>query len=212
MQLTNYIQVITMRFMVKFMIMKEKIKIELKPIEFEGIIIKPSRGVYKCPFNCANPSYPTPKWKTEKGFIRHLESCYNRPSIIAKQKEEKAQVLDNFEKIKHEYLPTIKYKIGDNIWWVRRIVVKDTHEWRFNRSVRVRYEQVLKFEAQNSTINSVDFEEPFGNVTLDNIERLVLFNNSIRLSDIMSKDDAIRVAKEKTLADEKWREECSSYR
>jgi hypothetical protein len=78
--------------------------------------------------------------------------------------------------------------------------------------VRVRYEPILKFEAQKSIISSVDFEEPFGNVTLDNIERLVLFNNSIRLSDIMSKDDAIRVAKEKTLADEKWREECSSYR
>ena len=101
--------------------MKEKSKIELKPIEFEGLKIKPSRGVYKCPFNCSNPNYPTQKWKTEKGFIRHLESCYKRPSFISKQNEDKKKLLDEFEEIKKEYLPTIKYKIGDNIWWVRRV-------------------------------------------------------------------------------------------
>ena len=38
-------------------------------------------------------------------------------------------------------------KIGDEIFYINRIVVKDTHEWRGNRSVKVRYEQVLRFEA-----------------------------------------------------------------
>ena len=185
---------------------------ELKDIIFEGITIKPKNGVYKCPFKCGNPGYPTPKWKTEKGFLKHLNSCYKRPSLITKQENDKQELLDELEKVKQEYLPTIKYKIGDKIWFVRKIVEKDTHEWRFTRLVKVRYEPILRFDAEETTIRSINFDEPYFHVTLENIGRLLYFNNGIRSSDIMNKEDAFRIAKEKTILDKEYRDECSRYR
>lgn len=119
---------------------------------------------------------------------------------------------DGFEKIKQQYLPTLKYKIGDKIWYVREILVKDTHEWRFNRLVKVRYEPELKYVAEEATINSINFEEPGYSISIENIERLLYFNHGIKLNSIASKEDAIRIAKEKTIADEKYREECSRLR
>lgn len=33
------------------------------------------RGKYRCPQRCGHPDYPQPSWTTEKGFLKHLESC-----------------------------------------------------------------------------------------------------------------------------------------
>ena len=60
--------------------------IALPTIDFEGVSVKPSRGVYRCPFGCGDPRYPVPKWKTEKGFRAHMEQCWRRPSRIQPRK------------------------------------------------------------------------------------------------------------------------------
>lgn len=57
--------------------------------EFEGHTIKRSGKFFRCPFNCGDPRFPRPKWKTLRGIKGHLDSCYNRPSAIAKREEAK---------------------------------------------------------------------------------------------------------------------------
>lgn len=32
-------------------------------------------GYYRCPNPCSNPNYPKPKWKSDKGFAKHLDGC-----------------------------------------------------------------------------------------------------------------------------------------
>jgi hypothetical protein len=190
---------------------------ENKEVYFEGVKIKPTKaGFYKCPFGChTNTGYPAPKWKTEKGFIRHLEKCNMRPSLIKikeDKQQEKLKELNNrkdiLESLKDEFLKTFNYKIGDSISFVKRIVVKDTHEWRWNRSVKVRYEPILKFEAVRTNISSINFSLPEETPTIENISKFVYFNNGIYLSEILKYEDAVRIAKEKTLSDEIYREEC----
>ena len=195
-------------------------KTAVTEIEFEGKIIKPSKtGIYKCPFGCGRKDYPAPKWKTEKGFMRHLENCYMRPSAVEKRNNEKQQKNNDqiernniLETLKDLFIATLKYKIGDEISFVKKVVVKDTHEWRGNRSVKVRYEPVLRFDAIKTTISSINFKEPDTIPTIENMTKFVYFNNGIRLSEIIKYEDAIKIAKEKTIADEQYRHESSMLR
>ena len=103
-------------------------KTAVTEIEFEGKIIKPSKtGIYKCPFGCGRKDYPAPKWKTEKGFMRHLENCYMRPSAVEKRNNEKQQKNNDqiernniLETLKDLFIATLKYKIGDEISFVKK--------------------------------------------------------------------------------------------
>lgn len=54
----------------------------LPVVEFEGKEIKPSRGVYYCPYGCGRSDYPKPSWKTE-----HLVDCLMSPSALAATQE-----------------------------------------------------------------------------------------------------------------------------
>ena len=49
--------------------------------QIEEAVAKPHAGVYRCPWDCGTPGYPAPKWKTEAGFRKHLESCRERPTV-----------------------------------------------------------------------------------------------------------------------------------
>lgn len=194
---------------------------ENKEIIFEGIKIKPTKmGIWKCPFGCHNDNrFAAPKWKTEKGFIGHLEKCYMKPSAVEKRNNEKQQKNNQqnernniLETLKDSFIATLKYKIGDEISFVKKVVVKDTHEWRGNRKVRVRYEPILRFDAIKIIISSINFKEPDIIPTIENMNQFVYFNNGIKLSDIMNYEDAIKIAKEKTIADEQYRHESSMMR
>lgn len=58
----------------------------MENVEFEGLVIKPNRGVYRCPWGCGNPGFPPPKWKTPGGILGHLKKCPNKPDKIEKPK------------------------------------------------------------------------------------------------------------------------------
>ena len=196
---------------------------ENKEIEFEGIKIKPNKtGYYKCPFGChTNSSYPKPKWKTEKGFRKHLEGCFMKPSEVEKcdiekkkKYNEQLERINILESLIPEFLEKFEYKIGDEISYVQKVIVKDTHEWKGERYVRVRYEPILRYDAINTTVRSIHFSEQDITPTIENIRNLVYFNFSsdTRLSIVVKKHDAVKIAKEQTDKDEQYRNECSMLR
>jgi len=126
----------------------------LPEIEFEGKIVKPTKtGIYRCPFNCQRSGYPALKWKTEKGFMQHMEKCTGKPSY---KKEVDIRVSENIEKSKKlidEFL--INHPIESSIFISTYYVTKPTHVQKFNRMVRVRYEEERRYYAAEITINSL---------------------------------------------------------
>jgi hypothetical protein len=129
----------------------------LPVIDFDGTQVKPSRhGVYKCPFKCNNSGYADPTWKTEKGFRQHMTKCPKRPSFLKDKQEKEAAEIAAFEPFKAEILASLDIKIGDKISVVKEWIIKPTHEQRFNRMVRVRYEAVKRFEGMEVVINKID--------------------------------------------------------
>lgn len=134
--------------------MTPKEKPVLPEIEFEGKIVKQSRnGFYRCPFNCHNGSFGAPKWKTEKGFRQHMEKCTGKPSFKNKVDQ---KTLDNIEasnKLIDSFL--IDHPIGTKLIISTYRVTKPTHKQRFNRMVKVRYEEERRYFDTEITINSL---------------------------------------------------------
>ncbi len=128
---------------------------ELLEIEFMGKKIKPRGGFYKCPYACGDSRYPQPKYKTEQGFIKHLNGCRLNPDLLKKRADEKLEQ----EKVMQEKIKTIvdgcNRKIGDKIFYVQEITTKPTHENRFGRMVRVRYEAEKYFSAREAFIEAI---------------------------------------------------------
>lgn len=159
---------------------------ELPNIDFDGKIVKPnSQGYYKCPYGCGVGSgYPLPKWKTEKGFRQHMEKCSNRPSYVKSKIEKHTNDLELLEKMKTELIPTLPYKIGQKIIYVKEIIVKPTHVQRGNRMVHVRYEEEKRFEAREEELISIDVKY-FGSVPSD-IYHYILLNRNISPTSLCS--------------------------
>lgn len=170
---------------------------ELPEIEFEGKVVKPKRGIYKCPFKCsAHSGYAERTWKTEKGFRKHMTECYKRPSFEKSKQDKEAAERAAFEPIRDEILASLDIKVGDKIAVVKEWIVKPTHEQRFNRMVRVRYEAVKRFEGIEIEIRKIDVR-PTSLTDKDFIKRNNLYiNDEFRLSDISS---SIEVAKLKAI-------------
>lgn len=169
-------------------------------IEFEGKIVKPKSGHYKCPYKCGRPDYPQPKWKTESGFRQHMEKCTGKPSYKKAQAERNDERKKQFEAIQAEVLSNFEYKIGDVVCYVKELILKDTHEQRGTRMVRVRYEAVKKFEARQEEIKSIDFLDchPLSVSTTQYVrDNSLRLNKHISLSSIRSNmDEATRSASE----------------
>lgn len=154
-------------------------------IDFEGKLVKPSKhGVYRCPFKCSSSGYPEPTWKTEKGFRKHMTSCGKRPSFQKDKQEKEAAEIAAFEPIRAEILASVDLNVGDKIAVVKEWIVKPTHEQRFNRMVRVRYEAVKRFEGIEIVINKIDVRPS----TLPNKEwiknQCLYINDEFRLMDV----------------------------
>lgn len=135
-----------------------KQKKQLPEIDFEGKIVKPSKaGFYRCPYSCHRADYPQPKWKTENGFRKHMESCSGKPS--AKKKAEEARNARLSEYIEKGNLMISKflseYPIGSEIFISAYYVTKPTHVQRGNRMVKVRYEEERKYFARKVTVQTV---------------------------------------------------------
>lgn len=167
---------------------------ELPDIEFEGKLVKPKRGIYKCPFKCsAHSGYPEKTWKTEKGFRKHMTECYKRPSFEKDKQDKEAAERAAFEPIKAEILASVDIKIGDKIAVVKEWIVKPTHEQRFNRMVRVRYEAVKRFEGIEIEVRKIDVR-PTSLTDKEFIKRNNLYiNDEFRLSDISSSIDVAKL-------------------
>ena len=104
-------------------------------IEFDGKIVKPNKsGFYKCPFNCGDPRYPKPKWKTEKGFRQHMEKCSKRPSFISSKIEKEKNDLELIEKMKLELLTTLPFKVGDKI-----ICINDIYSFEKDKEYSIEF-------------------------------------------------------------------------
>lgn len=194
---------------------------EPKAINFEGKLVTPTAtGIYRCPYNCGQKGYPAKKWKTEKGFIKHTTECHKRPSAVNKKQEAELQRIDlvndwknTLEYLKEELLYSLNIKVGQEVYWVRRIVVQDTHEWRGNRSVKVRYEPVLSFVPEITTISTFTFSEPTKEPDLDYAKQLLLINNVVHYTALVdSFEEAKVMAFEKTKNDEDYRKHSSMLR
>ena len=129
----------------------------LPTIDFEGKKVKPRRGYYYCPYDCSDPRYPERKWKTEKGFRKHMEKCPSCPSAELREAQEKKQREEANEIKGKEAIASITQKIGDKVYYVHKYIVKPTHEWRRSRKVHVRYDAVIKYSAETAIIDSISY-------------------------------------------------------
>lgn len=182
---------------------------ELPVIEFDGKQVKPSKhGVYKCPFKCGNPSYSEPTWKTEKGFRQHMVKCHKRPSYLKDKQDKEAAEIAAFEPIKTEILASIDIKLGDKIAVVKEWIIKPTHEQRFNRMVRVRYDTVKRFEGMEIVVNKIDVR-PSTLPNKDWIKSQCLYiNDEFRLMDVWP---SLEKAKEQASEQQKAYDEACKF-
>jgi len=104
-------------------------------------------------------------------------------------------------------MSSLEYKVGDLICYVKETIVQDTHEWRGDRRVKVRYEAVKKFEAKQAEITSIDFMDchPLSVSTVEYVRTNSLrFNRHISLLDLATSMDAAKIiaaAKQKAYDD-----------
>jgi hypothetical protein len=171
-------------------------------IEFDGKIVKPDkRGFYRCPFRCGSPNYPQPKWKTEKGFRKHMSKCPNSPSQLKIKTESLNKYYKDLEMQKIEALKNVEQKIGDRIFYVLEEITKPTHVQRFNRMVRVRYEPEKRFMAGETIINKIDFNGQ------------VLFNGAIPLHSLYSSMEEAKTKAERLQKEyDDWLKMCDMCR
>ena len=188
-------------------------------ITHENIKIFKKGNYWICPNDCHDKRYPKPKWKTEKAFKRHLDNCHLMPSKIkdAKKKEsEKSQLLDyrlkEIERLKQDFLLNVGIKIGKEVTYIREIIVKPTHVNRNGRMVKVRYEPVLKHEAITEVVNTISFNKPTRDITIDEMKNLLVINNSISFYSLTEKEKAIEEANQKTKSDFEHRRVSSLFR
>jgi hypothetical protein len=138
--------------------MKEKEPVELETIYFEDKKIPPGRdGQYKCPFKCGRAGYPSRRWKTMAGFMKHLNECPR--SAVGRKKAEERDTLARIaaEEYKAKALAAIGHRIGDTIHFVREIIVKPEYEQRGSRQVRMRYEPLKRFVGKTDRIERIDW-------------------------------------------------------
>lgn len=126
----------------------------LPEIEFDGKIVKPTGGKYKCPYRCQAKGYPVPSWKTVKGIKNHLMTCLCSPAAIARKASNEASMAEQ-ARIKGEVeAARLGLKIGDEIFYVTHTVTAPTHVQRFGRLVRVRYEELRNYYGARGRIES----------------------------------------------------------
>lgn len=172
----------------------------LPEIDFEGTIVKPSKnGYYKCPFKCHDQRYAAPKWKTEKGFRKHMKKCPKNPAVLKKER----QFLDkHYEELKAKALESCPYKLGQRIYFIRQVVTHPQYEYRYGKSVRVRTYDEGYYSAMEATITKIeviDRRNRFMN------EYPVTINGTIDVEHVYpSREEALAAAKEKTEAWETW--------
>jgi len=144
------------------------------------------RKFFYCPHKCGDPRFPRPKWKTENGYNNHLKKCPNRPEEIARLESIRLKREEEMKRKSEIMLESFPYEIGDEIILVSYRITKPTHEQRFTRMVRVRYEEERRYFSEKTTVKTVEVRQGSLVVNCD-------FNNKIWDGDI---DSAKREAAE----------------
>lgn len=92
-------------------------------------------------------------------------------------------------------------EVGDTINYVREIIVKPEYEWRGTRRVRARYEAVKRYEASTAEVVEVRGESAriFGGMVYDDMI-------------CATKEDAVKLASERTKGDQEHRDFSSRCR
>lgn len=181
---------------------------ELPIINLDGIEIRPKGGVYRCPNKCGTKGYPSPKWKTEKGFRSHLDKCYMRPSEVLKRKSKKADQdeceknrLEELAIVGKEKLKECPLSIGDAIYFVVSNETGPTHVQRGSRMVRVRYEAIISYHATCEIIERRLWNGSF------------IYNGRVSESELFGTyDQAKNEASRRTKGNVDYRKQCSDLR
>ncbi len=100
------------------------------------------------------------KLKTENGYRKHIHIHEERERKILQARENRDkesiihqnELLDKVNELKESGLFTIKFNPGDKVFLSTYLVTKPTHEKRWNRIVRVRYEEERKYYADKFTV------------------------------------------------------------
>lgn len=127
---------------------------ELPAIDFEGTLVRPKSGKYKCPYRCQNSGFPAQSWKTEEGFKRHMASCTCSPSARQRQAANDASAAEDARAKCEAAAAELGLKVGDKIFYTGYTVTKPMHENRFGRLVRIRYEEGRSYFGAAVTVES----------------------------------------------------------
>jgi hypothetical protein len=126
----------------------------LPSIEFDGKTVKPTAGKYKCPFRCHTAGFPAPSWKTEKGFRKHMDSCAGSPSATKRRADAAAAVAAEGRARGEAAAAALGLSLGDEIFYTTYTVTGPTHQQRFDRMVRVRYEELRSYYGAQARVES----------------------------------------------------------
>lgn len=189
---------------------------ELEQIVFDGRLINKGWRYYYCPFECGDPRYPPPKWKTKKGFQGHLKKCPKNPSVIKKKKEKNKEILPYFAKMVH------KYSIGNILYYIKETVIKPTHEYhyggiiagvKYSRRVRVRNEAVLKYTVKEITVKNISFRYPESEeFNKEKLKNFIIYNEINVNSLFANKEECEESANKKQKDHEEYLDLCSRCR
>lgn len=163
----------------------------LPDIEFERKLVVSKHGKYTCPFGCRS-SYGLLSWKTEKGYKGHMDKCCNKPSYVEAKRSLQLDIeaYNNILKEECAISGLLPYSIGDHVYYFGYLVTKPTHVNRFNRMVRVRYDEERSYYSKCEIVKSVDFDIPMHYKCNKSIEKIIqdhiVINGHIRMSNVCS--------------------------
>jgi len=132
-------------------------KCNICPAEF-----KTEKGLsnHKCRWFCKVCSA---KLTTLKGYNKHLENHSTLKTMKSEQQLKQIELQKQKDEelaIKHQKMIDMGlfnplYKSGDRVIVSTYIVIKPTHELRFNRMVKVRYEEEIRYDVFDWVIDKV---------------------------------------------------------
>lgn len=126
----------------------------LPDIDFDGKLVVPLNGKYKCPYRCHARGFPAPVWKTEKGFRKHMAGCQCSPSAQARMAAQSAKRVEDAALAAAEAARELGLRLGDEVSYVGYRVTAPTHVMRGTRRVRVRYEELRSYFGATVKVDS----------------------------------------------------------
>lgn len=127
---------------------------ELPALDFEGTLVRPKNGKYKCPYRCQTSGFPAQSWKTVAGFKRHMEACTCSPSARQRKAANDAFVAADAQGKCEAAAKELGLKVGDQIFYTGYMVTRPTHQPRHGRLVRMRYEEERQYFGAAAIVQS----------------------------------------------------------